>query len=301
VQAHRAAAVAWAAVPHGPGRPPDWPARIAQAQAAERAAGAALEQAIEQQVGVRLCVRDLGQSLHPVDVQTGAVPAVATVETRLTAVFEELWQRVMECGLGERRWKLIEKAQRLVPSWVASLAWWHRRAAAQLDAENLAPPLRTLLWEVVLPTRYLERVLRQTTGAAARARLRALGDRMRAPLRLPAGLWQQQTTATRRRLDALVQEIVDRWQRASSAVEGRNGVLGLHHHHLRGLPPARLKALTAVHNFVVRRADGTTAAQRFFGASHGDLFEHLVAVMPLPALPRTRRKRPPPEVVPLGN
>ncbi len=206
----------------------------------------------------------------------------------------------MERGLGINRWKLIEKARRLVPSWVASLAWWHRRAQSQLDAENLAPSLRALVWEVLLPTRYLERVLRQTTCSASRARLVALISRVSAPLRVIEGSWCSQPLSLRRTLDALVREMVDRWQRASSAVEGRNGYLSLHHHHLRGLPPGRLRALTVVHNFVVRRADGTTAGQRFFGSPHGNLFEHLVTVMPLPALPRTRRKRPPPEIVPLA-
>jgi hypothetical protein len=37
---------------------------------------------------------------------------------------------------------------------------------------------------------------------------------------------------------------------------------------------------------MLRRADGTTAAERLFGQAVPDLFEHLVAVMPEPPLPR---------------
>ena len=128
----------------------------------------------------------------------------------------------------------------------------------------------------------------------------ALIDRVSEPLRSETGLWLGESLSTRRRLDALAQQIVARWQRASSATEGRNGCLKLHHHHLRGLRPARLKALTVAHNFVAQREDGTTAAQRFFGAPHDDLVEHLIAVMPKPALPRVRRKKPKPVVVPLA-
>ena len=296
----RRKASAWSRSVHGPGRPPDWPARIENARAAVRAAGQALERVIEQQVGLRLCVRDLGQALHPVSVETGRVVSAQGVHAALEGIFSEIWQRVIECGLGTSRWDMIAKAKRLVPSWVGSLAWWHRRAEAELDAENLTQPLRTLMWEVLIPTRYLERVRRQTVCGATRARLAALIERVSEPLRCAKGVWLGESLSARRRLDALAQQIVNRWQRASSTTEGRNGYLELHHHHLRGLRPARLKALTVVHNFLARREDGTTAAERFFGAPHADLFEHLVAVMPMPALPRVRRKKPKPVIVPLA-
>jgi hypothetical protein len=82
------------------------------------------------------------------------------------------------------------------------------------------------------------------------------------------------------------------FQRSTSSIEGRNGYLSLHHHGLRGLRPAMLAALTVIHNYVLERADGTTAAERFFGRPPGDLFEHLCEVMPAPARPRRRPKEP---------
>jgi|GEM_PF-1693220 len=44
-------------------------------------------------------------------------------------------------------------------------------------------------------------------------------------------------------------------------------------------------------NFFITRPDGTTAAERFFGAAHDDLFELLCARLPPPARPRPRRVR----------
>ncbi|MDB4929852.1 MAG: hypothetical protein JWM10_2336 [Myxococcaceae bacterium] len=55
--------------------------------------------------------------------------------------------------------------------------------------------------------------------------------------------------------------------------------------------------MTVLHNYVIRRDDGTTAAERFFGRKHGVSFEPLVAVRPLPARARTRRRRKPPELL----
>lgn len=37
-------------------------------------------------------------------------------------------------------------------------------------------------------------------------------------------------------------------------------------------------ALTVIHNELLRRDDGTTAAERFTGQKHADLFAHLVAI-----------------------
>jgi hypothetical protein len=51
--------------------------------------------------------------------------------------------------------------------------------------------------------------------------------------------------------------------------------------------------LTAIHNYHSRRADGTTAAERFFGQRHPPLFDLVLArVSHLPPA-RRRRARPP--------
>jgi hypothetical protein len=67
----------------------------------------------------------------------------------------------------------------------------------------------------------------------------------------------------------------DVFQRRSSCVEGRNGQLSLHHHGRHRSSDRKLAALTAVHHFYICRADGTTAAERFFGRAHPVLFERL--------------------------
>lgn len=72
-------------------------------------------------------------------------------------------------------------------------------------------------------------------------------------------------------------------------MEGHNGFLSLRYHHRRALPPALLKALMVIHNYVIQREDRTTAAERFFGRRHDDLFELLLEK--IPPLPRARRSR----------
>ncbi len=53
----------------------------------------------------------------------------------------------------------------------------------------------------------------------------------------------------------------------------------------------RRSPLCALPNYVITRRDGTTAAERFAGKKHGDLFAHLVAITPTPARPRVRSRK----------
>jgi len=70
--------------------------------------------------------------------------------------------------------------------------------------------------------------------------------------------------------------MVSNFQRTSSAVEGRNGWLSQIHHNGRGLAVKRLRSLTIIHNYYLKRSDGTTAAERLFGRKFDDPFEWLV-------------------------
>lgn len=58
-----------------------------------------------------------------------------------------------------------------------------------------------------------------------------------------------------------------KFQRTSSAVEGRNGYLSALHHANRGFTEQTLKVLTIIHNFDLKRDDCTTAAKSG-GAQH---------------------------------
>ncbi|MGY6275706.1 DUF6399 domain-containing protein [Methylomonas sp. MgM2] len=83
------------------------------------------------------------------------------------------------------------------------------------------------------------------------------------------------------------------WQfhRSSSTVEGRNGYLSQMVYTGRGLSEKRLRALTVIHNYGLKRVDGTTAAMRLFCRDFPDLFSWLLAEMDVLPLPRKGRQR----------
>ena len=88
--------------------------------------------------------------------------------------------------------------------------------------------------------------------------------------------------------------MANNYQRTSSAVEGRNGYLTRLHHSGRGFSQQTLKVLTIIHNFHLKRPDGTTAAQRLFDYEFPDLFEWVVVHMgDLPLARRSSKSQRP--------
>jgi hypothetical protein len=93
-------------------------------------------------------------------------------------------------------------------------------------------------------------------------------------------------------LQQQAKELAEVFQRSSSHVEGRNGYLSLRNHQLRGLDrPRKRECLTAIHNFFLTRADGTTAAERFFGQKPRSMFAAILAAVEISPAPRSPPQR----------
>src|SRR5581483_11563803 len=246
---------------------------------------------------VRAAVRDLSDRYHPVDLVTGALLSPTAVAARLREGFTTLRTRVREAGVAThtRVAKALTKAERVLPSLTGWVQTWHRLVEARIVALELSAPETAWVWTVLLPALYFDHIVAQGADAATRAQRRERRDALLLQIDAADSPWQAWHAATRTRVYACVRDCVELFVRTSSYVEGRNGQLALSHHRTHHLAPALLKALTVVHNYVLTRPDGTTAAERFTGHKHGDLFQHLVATLPLPARPRIRKpkERPP--------
>ncbi len=70
---------------------------------------------------------------------------------------------------------------------------------------------------------------------------------------------------------------------------GLNGWLTQMHHNGRGLTPQRLKAQTVLHNYYLKRPDGTTAAERLFRKEFPDPIVWVIERMGDLPLPRCQK------------
>lgn len=260
---------------------------LAWAEGVEGATQAALTAAQRRQDEARAARLGLSTAYHLVDLTTGALRTPAQVEQDVNAQFDKLQALAQEADLPSYSHEGIAKARRLVPTLVQTMIFVHQQLDAQLAAHDLTADEADLVRTHLLPAAYLHRAARQAPHAAARADRRQLAARLHADAAPHLAALAPDRRAL---LPRIAQDVADLFQRASSCVEGRNGHLALRHHSLHCLSDTRLAALTAIHNFHVRRPDGTTAAERFFGAKPRDLFAHLLAHLPLPARPGGTRQ-----------
>ena len=185
----------------------------------------------------------------------------------------------------------IAKAQRVLPSLVGWVTAWHRMVRERIAALGLSASESAWVLASLLPAVYLDRVVHRGASAAFRDRVGAVRDGLVAAIEAVGSPWRTWDAVTRARVLVVVETCADLFVRTSSYVEGRNGQLSLHHHRTHHITPALLKALTVIHNYVLTRRDGTTAAERFTGQKHEDLFAHLVTVIMPPARPRARKRK----------
>ena len=281
---------------HGPGRPPNFDLRACAADEGLVEAKLALDEATQWQADARGARRGLATDYHPVDLATGEPRTAEQGAAKLQERFDALKRIATEAGLSERSIAGLAKAERLLPTLKASLAFFHERVDRRVAALALAPEQASVVTTQLVPAAYLERAANRAQLAADKAALRNTAhERRRAGLHalVAAGVDEPQ----RDRLFAVASECADLFQRTSSCVEGRNGQHALHHHHLHEVSATRLEALTVIHNYFILRPDGTTAAERFFGHKPNDLVEHLLKTVRVPPRPRHAAQRPPPVVL----
>lgn len=268
----------------GPGRPPDHDRRVSQTEAAISAGQQRLSDCQRRQEQARTALRGLAEADHPFDLDSGRPQGAPAVARRLTEQFTCLETVAFQAELPERSQQCLAKARRVLPGLVAAVAffWLRLRAAAAQRYGQEA-----WVWvERLLAATYLTRVAGKIREAQRRGALQRLAEQCReeawAAGVQPAGGWEE--------AERWAWEVSGWFQRSSSCVEGRNGQLALRHHSLHRLSQRKLEALTAIHNYWLKRA-GTTAAERFFGKKPADLFEWLLARLPMPARPAQQRSQ----------
>jgi hypothetical protein len=279
----------YASTKHGPGRPPDFTARSNAAREVESAALQRLDGAVNDRAQARAAVRRIAAVYHPFSIEDGTAQSSDTVATHLSEQFDALRSIASRASLSEKSRAGIEKAGRVSDSMVETIGYVHREIDVRLSALDLTADLRSEMSLRLVPGLYLQAVAGRASTTEEKQRIKTLADDRLEPARAPEHPLHHLSKEKRDDLWREAKALADLFQRSSSCVEGRNGHLSLHHHGLHRLSTRKLAALTTVHNYFATRSDGTTAAERFFGAPHDDLFEYLLTHTPSPPRPGSAR------------
>jgi hypothetical protein len=246
-------------------------------------------------------IRAVSAAYHPFDRATGQSVTTEQMQARLSEALQRLQEVVEEGGLSERAQQAVQKARGWVTLLVGCLAWFWTLTRQRVEKLALSEAAEEVLQQGLLAGCYWEMASGKEKDPQERKRLVEMAERLQEKAWEQGGALAGLSQAEKLEVERVARQCAELFQRSSSCVEGRNGRLSLFHHGQTRLSETRLKALTAVHNYVVRRADGSTAAERFFGQKQTDAFSWLLERMPDLPHPAAKRRKPPSAEGPAGS
>jgi len=211
------------------------------------------------------------------------------VGVRLGAHLDQLDEVVRQAGLGHRASEAVSKCRSWVGLLVGCVGWFWGLARTRLEGLELSERQEQVVRQKLLAGHYWEAAAGRARSSEERERLKQVAARLKEEAWSEGGPLSELSGEGRVSLEELAKQTAGLFCRSSSCVEGRNGRLSLQQHGHSRVSQRRLTALTVIHNYLVERSDGTTAAQRFFGQRPPDLFDWLL--QRLPDLPRPAKKR----------
>jgi hypothetical protein len=229
----------------------------------------------------------LSLTLHPFHLHDASPQTSVQVHSRLHAEVAAMETLARDHQFPIRH-DMLKKVRHQLPTLAALVDFWWAGVDQDLEQAAISAPWRQGARECLLPWVYWEHQVAHTRCTRRKAKIQRAWAEGRAAFD-QHGITQRLAPHVLAEWQAWATEQVTAFQRASSAVEGRNGTLAQLHHNQRGLPTQRYKGWTVLHNFDCRAPDGTTPAARFFRRTFPDLFETVLSR--IEALPQPRRRK----------
>ena len=228
------------------------------------------------------------------DIKQSLLQSIAKAEEQL--VWSKAVKRSDNVGygrIGEQKAKdslpveVHLKAERQIPQIIAGVESWQGWLKQRVTKFMRTLPneltkqadLQIYLLQILIPWMYWQEILKRTPPKERNRNLRIYYEQLisESSIKYAQHLLTHQLSPKQMQICLnWAQDIVCSFQRSSSQVEGRNGYLAFIHKANRGLPENRLKVLTTIHNFDIRREDGSTPAQRLWKQDFSDLFEFIL-------------------------
>lgn len=234
-------------------------------------------------------LRSLSEIVHPFSAEDNSTQSSAQAGQRLEAQVRKIEDNASLNHVEDRKGGL-DKFRRQISAQTGGIDAWWVWVLESLSDKVVGTEQKDWLMYSLLPVFYWYRQMEKSQNAHHRNKYKQAWQ-----CALKAYLSHSMTTSLsseeREQWEAWADWMSCQFHRSSSAVEGRNGCLSQMYHNGRGLTKRRLKALTVIHNYGIKRADGTTAAERLFGTEFPDLFEWLMEQMGDLPLPRKGKRR----------
>lgn len=228
----------------------------------------------------------ISMTLHPFDIKDSSKVTSISVQDSLHSILQEAETLKKEQDIKSKK-DHIKKFERQIEGMASLIDTWWLWVNEYFQGDDTNEECKNWVKHYLLPFLYWQKQADRTKAPdlkegyqyAADESLYRLDNHPLSPIFMQ-----------REDMISWAEWMVSNFQRASSAVEGRNGWLSQMHHNGRGLTPKRLKAQTVLHNYFLKRDDGTTAAERLFHEKFPDPLEWVIERMGDLPLPRMSKK-----------
>ncbi|MDQ3232592.1 MAG: DUF6399 domain-containing protein [Pseudobdellovibrionaceae bacterium] len=195
---------------------------------------------------MRANIRGIGEDYHFLDPVSGERLSPGIVTKKIQAGIQRIRLLAEQENLSESSLARIDKAERVLPKITACLEFVSTHVRQEIDKLGVSPSLVSAIHTKLLPAAYLER-LAAKENKQDRLSIEAKGWQLKAPLYGDDGVMMLLPTEQRNAVEARVQQLAQVFQRSSSCVEGRNGVLSFRHHELHNIGDRKRLVLTALY------------------------------------------------------
>lgn len=224
----------------------------------------------------------LSKTVHPFNIKDSSKMTSAIVKVLLYAILNEAEELKEKHGISSKK-NHLKKFKNQIDELASIIDTWWLWVDECLQDATIHDDYKLWLREYLLPLLYWQNQVARTKDSDLKEGYQYAADKAQVEF---DGHPLTQQFLQNEEMVSWAKWMVTNFQRTSSAVEGRNGWLSQMHHNGRGLSPKRLKALTVLHNYYLKRRDGTTAAERIFRIKFPDPLEWVVKQMGDLPLPR---------------
>lgn len=228
-------------------------------------------------------LQEISAAVHPFDVKTADKKSSAQVKQSLNSSARVL-RGVESTSNIDDKYKLLTSFENEITRASSQIDSWWAWVNNSIGHFKLNTDKADWLLHKLLPTIYWKQQLKKTRSESMRIIYKQSFE---------LSLNRLLTDPLTKTIDGDLYKEYESWanllssyfQRTTSAVEGRHGILSQYVHSTRGLSEKRLNSLTVINNYYIQRSDGSTALERFAKIKPDCLIEFLmenIGDLPLP-------------------
>lgn len=232
--------------------------------------------------------RAMSTTLHPFLIEDSSRQTSIDAASKMHAGLSQIQSIQDRFKFPDKKNRLARAGHRITPACEQIDLWWDW-VSTSLDGAEIEPEQKQWLKSYLLPYVYWKKQINKTRSKEIKksyvaACLQAEQKLMSEPVSKVMNYdkhspWYQWAIS-----------MTDWFQRTSSAVEGRNGWLSQLHFMGRGFSKDGIQVQTTLHNYWIKRDDGTTACERLTGIKPPDLFEYILSRIDSVPEPRKRKQ-----------